>query len=104
MTAQLTSLQRLHIIARFDVRLKLEETQQSDTMAVEAVIWTAGQRATPLAGPLPLDDRGRLRCNSELQLEGLPQIFALGDGAAVPHEPSLPATAQVAKQQVDEGP
>ena len=81
------------------LQLKLEETQQSDTLAVEAVIWTAGQRANLLEGPLPLDDRGRLLCNAQLQLEGLPEIFALGDGAAIPHEPSLPATAQVAFQQ-----
>ena len=81
------------------LQLKLEETQQSDTLAVEAVIWTAGQRANLLEGPLPLDDRGRLLCNAQLQLEGFPEIFALGDGAAIPHEPSLPATAQVAFQQ-----
>ena len=81
------------------LQLKLEGTQQSDTLAVEAVIWTAGQRANLLEGPLPLDDRGRLLCNAQLQLEGLPEIFALGDGAAIPHEPSLPATAQVAFQQ-----
>lgn len=86
-------------VADKQLHLKLEETQQIDTLAVEAVIWTAGQRAKPPAGPLPLDGRGRLLCNSELQLEGLPEIFALGDGAVVPHDPPLPGTAQVAFQQ-----
>jgi NADH dehydrogenase len=71
----------------------------TERLSVKAVIWTAGQRCQPPTGPLPQDQLGRLRCTAKLQLEGLPQIFALGDGALVPHDPALPASAQVAFQQ-----
>jgi NADH dehydrogenase len=45
------------------------------------------------------DPRGRLSCSATLEVEGHPGIFALGDGARVPHDPELPSSAQVAMQQ-----
>ena len=81
------------------VTLKLESSSQPERLAVEAVIWTAGQQGQPPAGSLPLDQRNRLQCTDTMQLQGMPEIFALGDGATVPHDPALPATAQVAFQQ-----
>ncbi|MDR4215850.1 NAD(P)/FAD-dependent oxidoreductase, partial [Bacillus paralicheniformis] len=33
---------------------------------------------------LPLDQRGRVRCTAELQVEGLSDAWAAGDNAAVP--------------------
>ena len=74
-------------------------SEEIERLSVKAVIWTAGQRCQPPAGPLPQDHLGRLSCTAELQLEGLPQIFAIGDSALVPHDPALPASAQVAFQQ-----
>lgn len=80
--------------------LKLEnEQEQSSTLSVDAVIWTAGQRTALPAGSLLTDARGRLRCHANLQSECDKRIFSLGDAAAIPHDPELPATAQVAFQQ-----
>ena len=81
-------------------QLTLQDAQgQSSTLAVDAVVWTAGQRTALPAGALATDARGRLRCNASLQLESDSRIFSLGDTASVPHDPELPATAQVAFQQ-----
>ena len=80
--------------------LKLQnEQEQSSTLSVDAVIWTAGQRTALPAGSLLTDARGRLRCHANLQSECDKRIFSLGDAAAIPHDPELPATAQVAFQQ-----
>ena len=81
-------------------QLTLQDAQgHSSTLAVDAVVWTAGQRTALPAGALATDARGRLRCNASLQLESDSRIFSLGDTASVPHDPELPATAQVAFQQ-----
>ena len=81
-------------------QLTLQDAQgQRSTLAVDAVVWTAGQRTALPAGALATDARGRLRCNASLQLESDSRIFSLGDTASVPHDPELPATAQVAFQQ-----
>ena len=81
-------------------QLTLQDAQgQSSTLAVDDVVWTAGQRTALPAGALATDARGRLRCNASLQLESDSRIFSLGDTASIPHDPELPATAQVAFQQ-----
>src|SRR5688572_12120372 len=51
------------------------------------LVWTAGVRANPLLADLglPLDDRGRVVVDSTLRVEGIDDIWALGDGAAVPN-------------------
>jgi NADH dehydrogenase len=51
------------------------------------VVWTAGVRANPVNGRLglPLDDRGRVLVDSTLRVEGVPHVWALGDGARVPN-------------------
>src|SRR3954449_6162968 len=51
------------------------------------VVWTAGVKATPLLSRfgLPLDDRGRVRVDEHLRVEGLEHVCALGDCAAVPN-------------------
>ena len=51
------------------------------------LVWTAGVRAHPLLGELglPLDERGRVRVDSFLRVEGRERVWALGDGAAVPN-------------------
>ncbi len=51
------------------------------------VVWTAGVRANPVNGRLgmPLDDRGRVVVDSTLRVEGIPHVWALGDGARVPN-------------------
>ena len=52
------------------------------------LVWTAGVKASPLVGAfgLPLDERGRVRVDSFLRVEGRERVWALGDCAAVPNE------------------
>lgn len=81
------------------------DAQQREALSCDAVIWTGGLagRVPDLNPPLPLDPRGRLICNSCLQVIGADDLYALGDAAACPFrdadQASHPATAQVAYQQ-----
>jgi NADH dehydrogenase len=52
------------------------------------LVWAAGVRAHPDLGllQLPLDERGRVVVGPTLQVEGTSDVWALGDGAAVPNE------------------
>ena len=69
------------------------------------LVWTAGVKARPLLARLgmPLDERGRVRVDSLLRVEGLDGVWALGDGAAVPNEATPgrfdPPTCQHALRQ-----
>jgi len=58
-----------------------------DRILTSTVVWTAGVRANPLNERfgLPLDERGRIRVGPTLEVEGLPNVWALGDGARVPN-------------------
>jgi NADH dehydrogenase len=58
-----------------------------ERIPTHTLVWTAGVRANPLLGELglPLDERGRLRVDSYLRVEGRERIWALGDCAAVPN-------------------
>ena len=49
------------------------------------LVWTAGVKANPMLGELglPLDERGRVRVDETLRVEGAGDIWALGDGTAV---------------------
>jgi NADH dehydrogenase len=66
------------------------------------VIWAAGVRASHLADQLAdqtgaeADRSGRLTVNGDLTLPGHPEVFALGDLAAVP---GAPGVAQAALQE-----
>jgi NADH:ubiquinone reductase (H+-translocating) len=52
------------------------------------LVWTAGGRPNPLLADLglPLDERGRVRVEPTLQVEGRERLWALGDCAAVPNQ------------------
>lgn len=107
----------LEALARRDVRLRcatrvrrvtasgveLEWTASGQTVTeslpLDALVWTAGSRPRPLGLAVGDDTRGRLSCTATLQVESHPDVFALGDGARVPHDPELPSSAQVAMQQ-----
>jgi NADH dehydrogenase len=58
-----------------------------DHILTSTVVWTAGVRANPMNERfgLPLDERGRIRVEPTLQVEGLSNVWALGDGARVPN-------------------
>jgi NADH dehydrogenase len=66
-------------------------------------IWAAGVSASPLARMLgvPLDRAGRVTVNGDLSVQGLDDVYALGDIAVAPGPDGkpLPGLAQVAKQQ-----
>ena len=76
-----------------------------ERLSCDGVIWTGGLagQVPALDPPLPLDARGRLICNSCLEVIGAEALFAIGDAAACPfrdaEQASHPATAQVAYQQ-----
>ena len=71
----------------------------------ETLVWTAGVRPIPLLADLglPLDDRGRVVVDEYLRVEGVPDVWALGDCAAVPNRatPGVvdPPTSQHALRQ-----
>jgi NADH:ubiquinone reductase (H+-translocating) len=52
----------------------------------ETIVWTAGVKANPMlaATDLPVDERGRLRANAFLQIDGVADAWTAGDCAAVP--------------------
>jgi NADH dehydrogenase len=75
-----------------------------EVVPCRTVCWTAGVKASPVAGKLglPLRD-GRITCNEEMRVAGYDNVWALGDIAAVPDparpgEP-CPPTAQHAIRQ-----
>ena len=69
------------------------------------LVWTAGVKAHPLLAELglPLDDRGRVRVDELLRVEGRRHLWALGDCAAVPNASTPgqvdPPTSQHALRQ-----
>jgi NADH:ubiquinone reductase (H+-translocating) len=59
-----------------------------DRLLTSTVVWTAGVRANPANERfgLPLDERGRIVVDETLHVEGVPHVWALGDGARVPNQ------------------
>ncbi len=57
------------------------------TVPARTLVWTTGVKASPLLGSfgLPLDERGRVRVDATLRVEGRDDVWALGDCAAVPN-------------------
>ena len=77
------------------------EINGNETLASDTIIWTAGVRASQLIESLPgpHDRIGRAVVNAELQLEGHPEIFVIGDSAAAVNAPEAPRVAPVAIEQ-----
>ena len=57
------------------------------TVPARTLVWTAGVKASPLLAEfgLPVDDRGRVRVDTMLRVEGHDDVWSLGDCAAVPN-------------------
>ena len=74
-------------------------------LETETLVWTAGQRANPWLATLglPLDERGRVRVDETLRVEGRENVWALGDCARVPNAATPdqfdPPTSQHALRQ-----
>jgi NADH dehydrogenase len=64
-------------------------TLLSDGRRIDArtVVWTAGVAAHPLVAALglPTDARGRVQVDETLRVAGMPNVWSLGDCAAVPN-------------------
>jgi NADH:quinone reductase (non-electrogenic) len=75
-----------------------------EAFAADTLVWTAGVKPEPLGAHsgLPLDDRGRIRVDASMRVEGVPDVWAAGDAAAVPDafaKGTSPPTAQHALRQ-----
>jgi NADH:ubiquinone reductase (H+-translocating) len=82
------------------------EARLSDGTRVptHTLVWTAGVKANPLVEELglPLDERGRVRVDETLRVEGREDVWALGDCARVPNREADqpdPPTCQHALRQ-----
>ncbi len=69
------------------------------------VLWAAGVAASPLARTLgaPLDRAGRVRVNPDLTLPGHPEVFVVGDLAAVDQGGELGLVPGLAPAAIQEG-
>jgi NADH dehydrogenase len=76
-----------------------------DRILTHTVVWTAGVKASPVLSRfgLPLDERGRVKVDELLRVEGHEHVWALGDAAAVPNAATPgevdPPTSQHALRQ-----
>lgn len=96
-----------------DIRLgtTIEEVQADsvrlstgEEISTRTVVWTAGVVAHPSLAELsvPLDERGRVRVDDHLRVDGLERVFAVGDCAATP-DPTGGTTPPTAQHAVREG-
>ncbi|MCY7336883.1 MAG: NAD(P)/FAD-dependent oxidoreductase [Chamaesiphon sp.] len=78
---------------------------KTDIIPVEIVMWTVGNQVSPAINHfgLPLNAQGKITVSDTLQVTDNPEIFALGDAAAMLNTDGqiIPTTAQVAFQQSD---
>jgi NADH:ubiquinone reductase (H+-translocating) len=76
-----------------------------EVVPTRTVAWTAGVKPHPVIAKLnlPLDQHGRIRTDRTMRVEGFDNVWAIGDGAAVPDPAKLdqpsPPTAQHAIRQ-----
>jgi NADH dehydrogenase len=79
--------------------IHIGETQLNATV----ILWAAGVAASPLGKKLatPIDRAGRVLVRPDLRLPGHPEVFVIGDLAAIPDESGkmLPGVAPVAMQE-----
>jgi NADH:ubiquinone reductase (H+-translocating) len=76
-----------------------------ERILTSTVVWTTGIRAHPLLAELglPLDEKGRVRVDAELRVEGRENIWALGDcarivNASTPGQPDPPTSQHALRQ------
>jgi NADH dehydrogenase len=76
------------------------ELASGERIAAKTVLWAAGVKASPLGAMLgaELDRAGRVMVTAKCRLPGRPEVFVLGDMAALQGMP-LPGVAPVAMQQ-----
>jgi NADH dehydrogenase len=79
-------------------------TEAGEWVPAESTFWTAGIQPSPLLRQiegLPLTDRGYIKTQADLRVEGYDNVWAVGDAASVPMPNGKPfaATAQNAVRQ-----
>ena len=105
--AQLT---RRGVEIKVETKLELLEPHAAtlsngERILTSTLVWTAGNRPSPVLRDfgLPLDERGRVRVDETLRVEGHDAVWALGDGARVPNQATPgqpdPPTSQHALRQ-----
>jgi NADH:ubiquinone reductase (H+-translocating) len=73
----------------------------TERITAKTLIWAAGVAASPLARSLdvPLDRAGRVKVEPDLSLTGHPEVFVIGDLAAIEGVPGIaPAAKQMGRQ------
>lgn len=103
----LTSLEQLGVEVELGVPVSdctaRGVTYGNTTLAASTIIWAAGVQASPAAQWLgiPSDRAGRALVEADLSIAGHPEIFVIGDTAAVldSHGKPVPGIAPAAKQQ-----
>jgi NADH dehydrogenase len=79
------------------------ELSDGETIPTRTCLWTAGIQPPPLLDQLdvPKDERGYIRCDRALRVEGFDDVWAIGDAAVNPDPEGnpYPATAQHAVQE-----
>jgi NADH dehydrogenase len=95
----------IHVETTLDsVDSNVAQLSNGERIPAHTVVWTAGVQAHPVLAQLglPLDDRGRVRTDETLRVEGHEHVWALGDCARVPNQASPdpdPPTSQHALRQ-----
>jgi NADH dehydrogenase len=81
------------------------ELSGGEVVATRTVVWTAGVKPHPVVARLglPLDDGGRILADRHCRVAGFPDVWAIGDAAAVPDpahkdRPSPPTAQHVLRQ------
>jgi len=104
------------LLARRGVDIRVSTTLESveahaatlsdgERIPTNTLVWTAGVRPTPALGHwgMPLDDRGRIKVDEHLRVEGHQDVWSLGDCARVPNQATPgafdPPTCQHALRQ-----
>jgi len=87
-------------VTEHGLELSNGEKRESDT-----IIWGAGVTTNPLIRKLdlPEDERGRIRVNEYMEVEGMEHIWALGDCARIPDLQSGKPHPPTAQHAVREG-
>jgi demethylphylloquinone reductase len=89
----------------FSMKIGLIYKEQTDIIPVEVVMWTVGNQVSPAINHfgLALNAQGKITTAETLQVTDNPDIYALGDAAAILNVEgkSIPTTAQTALQQSD---
>ena len=120
----LTAVYAAELLAKRGVDIRVSTTLESaeagavklsdgSTIPTHTLVWTAGVRSRPAVQQfgLPLDERGRIKVDEFLRVEGRSNVWSLGDNAAVPNlatrttrirqEPARPTPGSQARAQPD---